>query len=164
MTFHFTLLYIIVYSCRLAEVFVSPTSASLKERILTEFGDARSALRILFATIAFGMGIDIPCISQTIHFGTPREAEDFVQESGRCGRGGQQSQAILIRNKLLPNTSKWMKDFTAGSLRRCRRKILFEPFFGVGDISSVLPMCQCCDFCEPLCQCGSCADLNTFLF
>ena len=44
MTFHFTLLYIIVYSCRFAEVFVSPTSAPLKERILTEFGDARSAL------------------------------------------------------------------------------------------------------------------------
>ena len=67
-------------------------------------------MMILFATIAFGMGIDIPCISQTIHFGTPREAEDFVQESGRCGRGGQQSQAILIRNKLLPNTCNKMHE------------------------------------------------------
>lgn len=96
-------------SCRFAEVFVAPTSALLKEKILAEFSDARSALRILFATIAFGMGIDIPFILQTIHFrtihfGTPREADDFVQESGRCGRDGQTSLAVLILNKLLPNT------------------------------------------------------------
>lgn len=114
---------------RFAEVFVSPTSVPLKEKILTEFGDARSVLRILFATIAFGMGIDdIPCITQTIHFGTPREADDFVQESGRCRRDGKPAQAVLICNKLLPNTSKEMKDFV-GSSSRCRRKVLFEPFF-----------------------------------
>lgn len=62
------------------------------------------------------------------------------------------------------HATKCMKALAAGSLRRCRWKILFEAFFGVGDISSVLAMCQCWDFCEPLFQCGSCADLNTFLF
>lgn len=124
---HLHLDYMTSVTYRFAEVFVNPTSASLKEKILTEFGDERSALRIVFATIAFGMGIDIPSISQTIHFGTPREADDFIQESGRCGRNGQPAQAVLIRNKLLPNTSKEMKDFV-GSSSRCRRKVLFEPF------------------------------------
>ena len=148
---------------RIAEVFVGPTPAALKERILTEFSDTRSPLRVLFATVAFGMGIDMPSIAQTIHFGAPRQADDFVQESGRCGRDGAGSQAVLIRNRLLPGTSKCMKEFS-GNSKRCRRTILFAPFFGVTEIGTVLPMCSCCDVCESVCKCGSCAESNTFPF
>ena len=50
------------------EVYTAPTSVGLKEDILEAFGQDTS-LRILVATVAFGMGIDYPDIRQVVNFG-----------------------------------------------------------------------------------------------
>ena len=45
------------------------------------------------------MGVNIKNIKSVMHYGLPRSATDYVQEIGRCGRGGQPGNAILLRSK-----------------------------------------------------------------
>jgi RecQ family ATP-dependent DNA helicase len=47
-------------------------------------------IAILFATKAFGMGMDIPNIHYVTHYSPPGTFEDFLQEIGRAGRNEKQ--------------------------------------------------------------------------
>ncbi len=55
----------------------------------------RDEVLALVATKAFGMGIDKPNISWTIHIGFPGSLEAFAQEAGRAGRDGRQAACVL---------------------------------------------------------------------
>lgn len=70
------------------------------------FRQRDSNIRIVFATTAFGMGLDISDIRQIIHVGLPSEIEIYVQESGRGGRDGQPCKAVLIRSGFKHRTHK----------------------------------------------------------
>jgi superfamily II DNA helicase RecQ len=52
---------------------------------------------VVAATSALGIGVDIPNIRSIIYIGLPRSLLDYAQESGRAGRDGLRSEAIIIQ-------------------------------------------------------------------
>jgi RecQ family ATP-dependent DNA helicase len=65
-----------------------------KASMLEEFAGGKK--RVIVATSALGMGVDIPDIRCIIHIDWPFTVLDYAQESGRAGRDGLRSEAVMI--------------------------------------------------------------------
>ena len=139
---------------RLVEVFQSLLEPSHKQRIVATFNNPDSPLQVVIATVAFGMGIDIPDIRKVIHFGPPEDIDTYIQETGRAGRDGLQCHALLLARKGSIHVDNDMLAYTALRSPACRRDFLFKDYDDYQNNSS--SKCSCCDLCQSLCECVMC--------
>jgi len=76
------------FSHRLYNVYFANVGPTTKKHIQDSFPSSDSVIRVLIATIAFGIGVDVPDISRVVHWGLSKNALSFWQETGRGGRNG----------------------------------------------------------------------------
>jgi len=125
----------------LLEMLHSCTPDKNKDTILDTIQKEESLIRMLVATIAFGMGVDCKGVHRTIHFGPSKniQAYMYIKKTGRAGRDGQQSVAYLIYQWLFLNhvdkdikQSVWETD--------CRHKTLLHKFDGMSSLTFPQPL------------------------
>jgi len=112
---------------------------------------------ILCATCAYGMGIDKADVRTIIHKESAPSIEAYLQESGRAGRDGEQSKAILLwgpddemslgRCKTIEDRVRLtaLLDYERDS-KNCRRHSLLNMLNY--DSGGEVPEKSCCDICD----------------
>ena len=121
----------------------------------------KDEVKIIVATIAFGMGIDKSNVRFVVHMDLPKNIESYYQETGRAGRDGLNSDALLFFswgdvNKLKgfaevegnkSQTEIMLKKLNTmgafGDLKTCRRRFLLNYFS-----EDLTEDCGQCDNCN----------------
>ena len=80
---------------RLFGMFHAQTPQHNKDVILSSMQKEDGVVRIVFATVALGMGVNFVGLNRVIHYGAPSSIEDYFQECGRAGRSGDQAKSTI---------------------------------------------------------------------
>ena len=145
---------------RLFAQYHSPQTIAMKHQILSELSSPSSKLRVIFATVALGMGIDIPCIRHVIHIGPPHSIRENFQETGRAGRDGKQATAVVYYNNHdIASSRQRISDNVREYCKLTDNKCLSNFLLGCLDFpNSVTKIAShdCCRNYKMYCKCSEC--------
>ncbi|KAJ4432193.1 hypothetical protein ANN_20809 [Periplaneta americana] len=110
-----------------AEPYHAGLSAARRKQVQRAFMSGQ--LRIVVATVAFGMGINKQNIRAVIHYNMPRNFESYVQEVGRAGRDGLEAHCHLFLDSEGGDLNELRRHIYANSVdRHIIRKLLQRVF------------------------------------
>lgn len=85
--------------------------------------------------------------------GLSKSIEAYIQESGRCGRQGDESYALFLYSGVTMRAADDAMKAYVENTNSCRRAVLLQYFDGKSDDRSRPKGHQCCDICAELCRC-----------
>ncbi|XP_072013917.1 ATP-dependent DNA helicase Q4-like [Amphiura filiformis] len=115
-----------------AESYHAGMSPAQRRKIQNAF--MTSKLRIVVATVAFGMGLDKADVRAVIHYNLPKSYESYVQEIGRAGRDGKPSHCHVFLEPEGSDLCELRRHTYANSIDRIVIKKLVNKLF---------PPCKC---------------------
>ena len=83
-----------IYPGQVARYHAQIKPDKLKQQMESDF--LKGKKKIMIATSAFSMGIDVPDIELLVHFNTPLSMTDYIQQIGRTGRDGRKAHCVLF--------------------------------------------------------------------
>ena len=87
-------------------MFHASTPEYNKAVILRSLGSPDGVVRIVFATVALAMGVDLRDVNTVVHYGGMQSIDSYFQESGRGGRSGASAQSVVKTRQSLVMVGK----------------------------------------------------------
>lgn len=130
----------------------APQTKRMKKCLIAEVNKENSRVRVLFATSALGMGVNVRNVEHVVHITPPSNIKSYVQETGRAGRTGVPSRATLYYNnsdiaKNKKHVQDPMKEYCK-SQTTCLRKLILEY---LGFPHATVNQERCCCVCDARC-------------
>lgn len=129
----------------------APQTSMMKDEILKQLtGAEKCNIRVVFATVAIGLGVNIHQVRHVIHLDVPRTLETYYQEIGRAGRDNKPAKATLYYNgNELASNKSGMTDEMRNYCRladTCLREALLSYLGSRSDLGPNSPQ-PCCSNC-----------------
>ncbi|XP_045192518.2 ATP-dependent DNA helicase Q4-like isoform X2 [Mercenaria mercenaria] len=120
-----------------AESYHAGLTAAQRKRVQNAFMAGK--LRVVVATVAFGMGLDKSDVRGVIHYNMPKSFESYVQEIGRAGRDGERAECHVFLDPEGKDLCELRRHTYANTVDYRTLKKL---------VQKVLPPCRCRDVHE----------------
>lgn len=151
---------------RLVEMYHAGMDPEVKDRVMSGFMQSGGKMRVLCATVAFGLGVSVDDIDIVVLWGVPKTCLALWQEVGRVARDQRRGQAVIYRTGY--TLGKCDKSVTEALTAPCIRNSILSNFIiedqelpsptacDGEDCDSppcTCPLCSCCSSCRQSCKC-----------